>query len=270
MTDRSSHGGGALKSEISQWIVDAVLAGENEVGILAGVCERMSDAGLALVRASVANDLLDPTHDGRGVRWRRGEGALEEIFVRVDDALPNEAWTRSPFFVLLESRQPMFRRRLNANHSRGEIPLLDEFQDDGVTDYLAFAVSVPDDVRLGTGRGIVASWTTDAPDGFTEEEIGLLAGIMPALTVAFMLRTTQSQCAHADFDVSGRGRGEPGACGEHRARAGRADPCGGLVQRPGRVHADLRHGARRIRAGTSQRLRRGYRSRPSRPTAGTC
>jgi adenylate cyclase len=177
-------------TETSQWIVDAALAGANEIEVLAGVCERMTEAGLALVRASVANDLLDPLHDARGVRWLRGHGGLEESFARVDDTLVNENWTRSPFYFLLESRQPILRRRLNAGYRRGEMPMLDRFQDEGVTDYVAFAARVAEDLRLGESSGIVASWSTDAPDGFTDAQIELLAGILPALTVVFMLWTT--------------------------------------------------------------------------------
>ena len=175
--------------EIGEWILDAALAGANEIDILAGVCERLTAAGLAMVRASVAHDLLDPTYDARGVRWLRGGEALEEPFIRVDDDVVNENWTRSPFFFLLESGQPMLRWRLNATHRRGEIPMLDQFQDEGVTDYVAFAALVGEGVRLGEGRGIVASWSTDAPNGFTDAQIDLLAGVLPTLTLVFMLRT---------------------------------------------------------------------------------
>jgi len=176
--------------EIGEWILSAGLAGDDEIAILTGVCERLTDAGIALVRSSVANDLLDPTFDGRGVRWLRGQGGVEESFVRVDDALPNENWTRSPFFALLESGQPMLRRRLDATHRRDEMPLLDGFQDEGVTDYVAFSHRTGEALKLGETRGIVASWSTDAPHGFTQGQIETLAGIMPALAMVFLLRTT--------------------------------------------------------------------------------
>jgi adenylate cyclase len=91
---------------------------------------------------------------------------------------------------LIESRQPSLRRRLDATYRRGEFPLLDGFRDQGVTDYVAFAARVGESVRLGEGEGMVSSWTTDAPAGFSEEQVEMLAGIMPALTLAFMLRTT--------------------------------------------------------------------------------
>ncbi len=60
-----------LKIAISEWIVVQALAGANEVEILTGVCEQMHRAGLPILRASVAHNLLDPTLDARGVRWHR-------------------------------------------------------------------------------------------------------------------------------------------------------------------------------------------------------
>jgi hypothetical protein len=97
----------------------------------------MNDAGLRLVRASVANNLLDPTYDARGVRWLRDGGGLEEAFERVDDSLPNEDRARSPFFALVEGGRTMLRRRLDASYRRGEFPMLDRFQREGATDYAA-------------------------------------------------------------------------------------------------------------------------------------
>ena len=178
-----------LRIAISEWIIAQTMAGANEVEILAGVGERMNLAGLSIVRASVAHDLLDPTFDARGVRWLRDRGALEEEFPRSDDPLANQDWMRSPFFHLLESHEPILRRRLDATYRRGEFPMLDGFQDDGVTDYVAIASRVGESVRLGEGEGVVASWTTDNPGGFSAARIQLLAGVMPPLTLMFMLRT---------------------------------------------------------------------------------
>ncbi len=179
------------KREIGEWIVSATLAGANEVEILAGVGERLNAAGVSLVRISVATDLLDPTFDGRGVRWLRDEGGVEETFVRdADGVIANQDFPQSPFGFLLRSSEPTLRRRLDATYRRGEFQMLDQFQDQGVTDYLAFAVRVGKAIRLGIGEGISASWTTDAPEGFVDAQVELLAGIMPALTLTIMLQTT--------------------------------------------------------------------------------
>jgi len=181
--------GEVLRVAISDWIMVHALASATEVEILAGICEQMNRAGLPILRASVAHDLLDPTFDARGVRWQRDQGGLEEAFPRSDDPLQNQDWTRSPFFYLFESHEPMLRRRLDATYRRGEFPMLDRFQDEGTADYIAFISRVGESMRLGEGEGIMASWTTDAREGFSDAQVKLLAGIMPALTLAFMLRT---------------------------------------------------------------------------------
>ncbi len=180
-----------VKREIGEWIVSATLAGTNEVAILAGIGERLNAAGVSLVRVSVATDLLDPMFDGRGVRWLRDQGGIEETFERDDEGtIVSENLPQSPFGFLLRSGQPTLRRRLDATYRRGEFQMLDKFQDQGVTDYLAYSVRVGETIRLGMAGGITASWTTDAPDGFPNPQVELLAGIMPALTLSFMLRTT--------------------------------------------------------------------------------
>src|SRR5262249_40015558 len=97
---------------ICEWIVRAALTGSSEVDILTGVSERLTAGGMSLVRASTASNLLDPMFDGRGIRWMRGEGGVEEAFPRTEIDAANENFAKSPFFALLESGLPTFRRRL--------------------------------------------------------------------------------------------------------------------------------------------------------------
>lgn len=179
------------KREVGDWIVSATLAGTGELGILAGVGQRLNAAGVSVVRISVATDLLDPSFDGRGVRWLRDGGGVEETFARDDEGtIVTIDFPRSPFGFLLRSGKPTLRRRLDATYKRGEFSMFDQFQDQGFTDYIAFAVRVGEPIRLGAGDGITGSWATDAPDGFTETQIELLGGLMPPLTLAILLQTT--------------------------------------------------------------------------------
>lgn len=175
--------------DMSGWIVRAAVAGDGEAEVLAGVCDRLNAAGLSLVRASLACNLLDPTSNARGVRWLRQTGGVEEAFPRDNQDWSAENWDRSPFRSLVESGERMFRRRLDATYPKGEFPLLDRFQGEGATDYVAFARRVGEGVLLGGGEGLVASWSTDAPGGFTEEHVELLSRILPALTLVILFRT---------------------------------------------------------------------------------
>jgi|SRR5690348_466675 len=176
-------------SELIGSIVRAAVAGDGEAEILAALCDRLDAAGLSLVRASLACNLLDPTSDARGVRWLRQTGGVEEAFPRDNQDWAAENWDRSPFRFLIESGERMFRRRLDATHARGEFPLLDRFQSEGASDYVAFVWRVGEGVLLGGGEGLVASWSTDAPAGFTDPQVELLSRILPALTLVIMFRT---------------------------------------------------------------------------------
>ena len=65
--------------------------------------------------------------------------------------------------------EPMLRWRLDPTHRRGEIPLLDRFQDEGATDYVAFATLVEESVRDATRRSEVVISTGGL--GPTEDDI---------------------------------------------------------------------------------------------------
>ncbi|MEO8739905.1 MAG: hypothetical protein ABI537_09410 [Casimicrobiaceae bacterium] len=141
------------------------------------------------MRGTMGSSLLHPTLGARGVRWNRGMGGTEESFPRTAATVVNENWLRSPFYVLAESGKDRLRRRLDTTYERGEFPLLDAFQDQGATDYIAFELPIGKSVRMGDVDGLTSSWTTDAVGGFTERQIALLLAILPALALAYLQRT---------------------------------------------------------------------------------
>jgi len=175
----------------ADWIVNATLAGANEIEIIGGLGKRLNASGIPVARISVATDLLDPTFDGRGVRWLRDEGGMEETFARNEEGtIVTVDFPQTPFGALLRSGKPLLRRRLDASYRRGEFEMFDRFQDHGITDYIAFSVRVGQTIRYGETEGMVASWTTDAAGGFDDAQVELLSSLMPPLTLAFLLRTT--------------------------------------------------------------------------------
>lgn len=181
---------GDARCEIPRWIVDATLAGASEVEILAGTCQRLTELGLAIVRASIATDMLDPIHDARGVRWTRDGGGVESAFERTAPSGDRGEWVRSPFYFMLQQNQTSLRRRLDGSYRRGEFPVLDTLIDNGATDYIAFVRNVREIVQLGDRGGAVGSFATNAPRGYTDAQLGLLQHVIPALTLAFVMRTT--------------------------------------------------------------------------------
>src|SRR5258705_12321071 len=116
-----------LKPDIGKWIVRAALTGASDLDILAGVCERLNEAGMSLVRAAIGADLLDPTFDSVGALWNRGRGVTERVSARTDDSDNNPEWLQSPFYRLFQSGDSLARRRRRGTYVRGEIQPLDEF-----------------------------------------------------------------------------------------------------------------------------------------------
>jgi adenylate cyclase len=181
----------SIADGINRWIVRASLDGADEVSIVDGACTRLAAAGVPLMRAALVGDMLDPSFDSLGVRWTRDKGAVHETFLRATDAASSQAWLTSPFHVLVTGPDARLRRRLDATYRTGEFPVLDEFRQRGGTDYVAMAVRLGEAMWLGETRGVVASWLTDAPTGFDEDAVDLLAESLPALSTVFLWRSMQ-------------------------------------------------------------------------------
>jgi len=180
-----------LSADLRASMVKSVLAGADEAQLMAEVCDGLVQAGVPLSRVALAGDLLDPTFDGQGVRWKRGEGATRSSFLRNAGDGSSEDWRRSPFFPLVEGGVDRIRRRLDASYVPGEFPVLDEFRGRGATDYVAMIVRVGGAVRLGETNGVTASWLTDAPGGFDDAQLDLIADILPTLAAMFLWQSTR-------------------------------------------------------------------------------
>ena len=76
-------------------------------------------------------------------------------------------------------------------HPSGEFPVVDELAARGATDYVAFLTRAGPDGWQREIEGMISSWTTDAPGGFTDAQIELVAAMLPTLALAFTLRTTR-------------------------------------------------------------------------------
>jgi adenylate cyclase len=167
---------------LSAWITEAGLAGESETAILAGFCEREVARGLPLARALVLIDTLHPIYEGRAFRWTRAqkETTLTE-YGRSDEDLSR--WQRSPFFRLEESGESLLLRRLSAA-TEGEFSIFPELRAAGMTDYVAMANRFAGEETIGRMDCVYSSWATDAPQGFTGEDIAHLQRLMSFLALA--------------------------------------------------------------------------------------
>ena len=89
-----------LKSDISEWVVRATLAGTTDIEILAGVCERLNAAGMSLTRAAIAA-ICSIHPGGLGALWN-GARALPRRLPRERDEGCERRLAQEPVLRLFE------------------------------------------------------------------------------------------------------------------------------------------------------------------------
>jgi adenylate cyclase len=166
-----------LIDKVADWLMKAALAGDPLETIIQGFCERIAAAGVPVMRIHLSFSMLHPLYDALSFTWLRGE-AIEIEGFRKKNGLPPERFLRSPYFYLLSNKLDHLRRRINPT-GPVEFPIFEDLRKQGATDYLAFVHSFG-----GERQGMIGSWTTDSPHGFSESTLEALLRIQSNLAVA--------------------------------------------------------------------------------------
>jgi adenylate cyclase len=181
--------------DLHRWAVGAGLRGTSTADLFAGFCQRLMDDGVPLWRGYAAMETLHPQWWGFGFAWRRGLGIVEPAQFGRDHATA-PGWVGSVFHHLVErseagERNPSIRRRIAEGPQERDFPALERFFAEGGTDYLAELFVYGDDTDRQRGAGIVYSFMTDRPGGFSEDDAVLLRATLPALSLAMKAHAGQ-------------------------------------------------------------------------------
>jgi adenylate cyclase len=190
----------ASPDALQDWLIEAGLRNLELRPLLDGLCPRLIAAGVPIARAYLSTATLHPLLWATGITWERGRLAGDET--RIGYGYEREAaWRESPFRHMLEQRERRLRRRLAGAEERLDFPVLAEFRDAGLTDWLAhfytfgWALKHQEPGQLG----VIFSWATDRPEGWSEADLAALDQVskMLALTVkaATGLGTTRALLA---------------------------------------------------------------------------
>jgi adenylate cyclase len=135
--------------------------------------------GLPVDRMSWSVPMLHPDVRAVQVIWRRGR-AVESI---------ERAWIenlggfdRSPIGALMRGDAAVLRERVSPTGGPRRWPVLDELAAQGFTDYLVALEPAADPFERGA-----VSWATRAPGGWSDEQIEILLGLLPAVTLFLRL-----------------------------------------------------------------------------------
>jgi adenylate cyclase len=170
---------------ISDWLVHQGLWRADVPTLLGGYCERLVAAGVPIWRGYLSALTLHPRVRSVGSSWRPAQGAQSELYIYRPQ--PSEDYLVSPFAYMFEEGLPSLRVPL-AGDGPIDFPLLARFRDEGATDYLAHVQSFGLDGEPDGETGMVASWTTDRPSGFSNRDLAILSSLLPRLALAVQAR----------------------------------------------------------------------------------
>jgi adenylate cyclase len=169
----------ALVERTAHWLMAQALNDADLKDIVRGCCERLHGAGVPIARVQISFSMLHPLYRGIGYTWQRGQGLEVEAFRHWTGNTVPERFLKSPYYHLMKHGLDHLRRRLDTGGAV-EFPVFEDLRKEGLTDYLAFAVSF----NIEKGQAMVGSWTTDQRGGFTDGEIEALLRIQDSLAVA--------------------------------------------------------------------------------------
>ena len=186
---------------VRDWLIGQGLLATPISDILPGLADRLISAGIPVARLQLSGTLLDPQFRAVSFSWSSADASQAEAHSFEDDET-NQDWLTSPLNwvigqsnVNLSARKPMeagkdfvtwARFRLAQREGVDAFPVLRDFADRGYTDYAVYAIpySFDGETAETLDEGVVGSWMTLEPSGFTDDQLTVLRGLTPLLGVA--------------------------------------------------------------------------------------
>ena len=151
------------------------------------MCQRLTAVGVPITRARLIWQTLHPLFRAETVIWDKGKDAVLEQFLHQDDS--TDAWERSPLRYVLHNDVQVLRRELQGPNETLDFPILSELKEQGFTDYLVLATRIDHaittgDPNLAGARGIIVTWASDRPNGFSNDDLDSLQQIQRIFALA--------------------------------------------------------------------------------------
>ncbi|GAB4185442.1 MAG: adenylate/guanylate cyclase domain-containing protein [Thalassobaculales bacterium] len=180
MADNAAEG--LLIDQLADWLMGEALDGGSALTeVLDGCCQRLRAAGVPVTRAYLSFRTLHPLFSAMALTWRNGAAVEVDRFGSGPDSPRlSAAFRASPHHSMLLHKLPLLRRRLAGRDAMLDYPILKDLADQGATDYLAFLIGF----NPKRDDGVLGSWTTDRPGGFTDGELRALQRVQRRLAVA--------------------------------------------------------------------------------------
>ena len=173
---------------LARWLLQQGLEGASQINLLQGYCQKLVDLGVPLCRLHMAQRAFHPQFGGIGFDWARESGVSLERYAHSD--VQPDRWLQSPLFHLLANGLPEMREILTTPGYNSPFPLLNDLAAQGATEYFATGLLFEkldgaSQIDPGnTPEGILMSWASDSPGGFSDAHLDQIRRGLPYLGLA--------------------------------------------------------------------------------------
>jgi len=164
------------------WMLDGARPSADAREIVAGICDRLVEAGVPVDRFALFIYTLHPNLQGRRFRWLKS-GGVDQTDADLT-AFDGAEYRDNPLPTVLKTGR-MLRRKLCDPECPDDFLILKQFREEGITDY------VVQPLMFTTGETHLVSWATRAEGGFDNDMMAALEKIrlpLARLTETYMLR----------------------------------------------------------------------------------
>ncbi len=165
---------------IIQWLIAQRLYRTRTTLLFDGLCRQLREAGIPISRSSLAMPQLHPQLRASTMVWEADAGGAIEVG-RAHGIEETSGYLKSPVRAIYEGAGPI-RRRLADPDCPEDFPIVADLRAKGLTDYIMLPLV------FSTRRINAFSCASDAPAGFSDQDLAVIDAILPAFGAILELR----------------------------------------------------------------------------------
>ena len=164
----------AHSNPFAEWLLREAWEALSSRELLARLCRCLIEAGVPVSRSSLLIRTLHPQLFATVYHWDKKSGTVDK-WEGTHAEIEEEKFRNSPFATILEGAGGV-RRRLEGPNPNLDYPILKDLHAEGATDYVAMPIT------FSSGQVNILTLTSDAPGGFSTNDLGRIHEILPILS----------------------------------------------------------------------------------------
>ncbi|GGF60578.1 adenylate cyclase [Terasakiella brassicae] len=172
---------------LKAYIIERALLSPVTPEVFRASCERLLEAGLPVLRINMSWGTLHPTIGALSLRWWKGR-KFDDITRYMHQDGESEEWLRSPGYYAVHNQIPEFHVFINDETAHPVFPVFDEFKEAGGTHYFLRLIRFSEPSQFAFDLdGMILSFLSDAPNGFSNEEMDILRDVGDYIALALKI-----------------------------------------------------------------------------------